>query len=156
LITLEGHGRADAVLGTDTTNTVGWFTNAFPVRLGAGAAAVDVERAERDPAAARVLLDSVAAHVKEIPNDGLDYGLLGYVDEVPELRAAPEPQIQFSYLGRLDLSGATDQPWSLLTGPHLDALPIDPEPELPLRFALHLSVLVGATPDGPQLITNWR
>ena len=49
---LEGHGRADAILDTDTTNTVGWFTNAFPVRLGAGAAAVDVEQAERDPAAA--------------------------------------------------------------------------------------------------------
>ena len=83
-----------------------------------------------------------------IPNEGLDYGLLRYVDRVPELQQAAEPQIQFSYLGRLDLSGATDQPWSLLTAPHLDALPIDPEPDLPLRFALHVSVLVGATPAG--------
>jgi mycobactin peptide synthetase MbtF len=156
LITLEGHGRADAVLDTDTTNTVGWFTTAFPVRLGVGAAAVDIERAEDNPAAARALLDSVTAHLGEIPNEGLDYGLLRYVDHVPELQQAAEPQIQFSYLGRLDLSGPTNQPWSLLTAPHVDALPIDPEPDLPLRFALHVSVLVGATPEGTQLITNWR
>jgi mycobactin peptide synthetase MbtF len=156
LIALEGHGRADAVLDTDTTNTVGWFTTAFPVRLGVGAAAADIERAEADPAAARSLIDSVTAHLGTIPNEGLDYGLLRYVGRVPELDRAAEPQIQFGYLGRLDLSGATEQPWSLLTGPFIDALPIDPEPELPLRFAINLSVLVGATPEGPQLIANWR
>jgi mycobactin peptide synthetase MbtF len=156
LIALEGHGRADAELDTDTTNTVGWFTTAFPVRLGVCAAAVDIERAEGDPGAARALLDSVTAHLRAIPHEGLDYGLLRYVDRVPELRSGAEPQIQFGYLGRLDLSGATDQPWSLLTAPYIDALPIDPEPDLPLRFALNISVLVGATPEGPQLIANWR
>lgn len=156
LIALEGHGRADAVLDTDTTNTVGWFTTAFPVRLGAGAAALDIEQAKDDPGAARALRDSVTAHLGAIPNEGLDYGLLRYVDRVPELQQAAEPQIMFSYLGRLDLSGATDQPWSLLTAPYIDALPIDPEPELPLRFALNISVLIGATREGPQLITNWR
>ena len=38
----------------------------------------------------------------------------------------------------------------------MDALPIDPEPDLPLRFALNISVLVGATPEGRQLTANWR
>jgi mycobactin peptide synthetase MbtF len=156
LIALDGHGRADAELDTDTTNTVGWFTTAFPVRLGVGAAAVDIERAEGDPGAARALLDAVTDHLRSIPHQGLDYGLLRYVDRVPELRRGAEPQIQFGYLGRLDLSGVTDQPWSLLTEPYIDALPIDPEPDLPLRFALNISVLVGATPEGPQLIANWR
>jgi mycobactin peptide synthetase MbtF len=156
LIACEGHGRADAVVDTDTTNTVGWFTTAFPVRLGVAAAAVDIEQAEHDPRAAPALLDSVTAHLGAIPNDGLDYGLLRYVARVPELQGAAEPQIQFGYLGRLDLSGAENQPWSLLTGPYIDALPIDPEPDLPLRFALNISVLVGATPEGPQLITNLR
>jgi mycobactin peptide synthetase MbtF len=155
LIALDGHGRADAILDTDTTNTVGWFTNAFPVRLGIGATTVDIERAEDDPTAARALFDSVAWHLGAIPNEGLDYGLLRYVDRVPELQEAAEPQIMFSYLGRLDLSGATDQPWSLLIGPLADALPVDPEPDLPLRFALYISVHVRATPEGSQLVTNW-
>lgn len=156
LITLEGHGRADAVADTDTTGTVGWFTSAFPVRLGVGTAAVDIDRATGDPGAARALLDSVAGDLRAIPCDGLDYGLLRYVDGVPQLREAAEPQIHFSYLGRFDLGGRTDQPWSLLTGPAMDALPVDPEPDLPLRFALNISVLIGATSAGPQLITNWR
>jgi mycobactin peptide synthetase MbtF len=156
LIALEGHGRADTVLDTDTTNTVGWFTTAFPVRLGVGGDAVDIERAEASPAAARSLIDSVTAHLGTIPNEGLDYGLLRYVGGIPELTGSAEPQIQFGYLGRLDLSGATDQPWSLLAAPYIDALPIDPEPDLPLRFAVNLSVLVGATPEGTQLIANWR
>jgi mycobactin peptide synthetase MbtF len=154
LIALESHGRADGVLDTDTTNTVGWFTSAFPVRLGVGAAAVDIERAEDDPQAARGLRDSVAAHIAAVPNEGLDYGLLRYVDGVAELREAAEPQIMFNYLGRLDLSGATDQPWLPLTGSDIDALPVAPEPDLPLRFALYITVHVCGTPDGPQLVTS--
>lgn len=154
LVALEGHGRADAVLDTDTTNTVGWFTTAFPVRIGAGAAAVDVEQAENDPDAAAALFQSVAAQLRAIPNEGLDYGLLRYIARIPEVQA--EPQIQFGYLGRLDLGGVSDQPWSLLTEPYISALPIDPEPDLPLRFALNISTLVGTTENGSQLITNLR
>lgn len=157
LVNLEGHGRADAVLDTDTTNTVGWFTTAFPVRLGAGTSAVDVGHAERDPDVARALFDSVADYLAAIPNEGLDYGLLRYVSEVAELQpaqGAAEPQITFSYLGRLDLTGAADQPWSLVAGDLLDALPVDPEPDLPLRFALFIAVAIRGTPEGPQLATN--
>ncbi|MFQ6324651.1 amino acid adenylation domain-containing protein [Nocardia sp. CWNU-33] len=156
LIALESHGRADAVLDTDTANTLGWFTSVFPVRLGVGAAAIDVARAEADPNAARALLDSVTAHLSAIPQQGLDYGLLRYLNHTPELLTAPEPQVEFNYLGRVDLSGSTGQPWSLLTGPRNAALPLDPEPDLPLRYALDVIAAIGTTPDGPQLRTNWR
>jgi mycobactin peptide synthetase MbtF len=155
LITMESHGRADATVDTDTTNTVGWFNAAYPVRLGAGTSAVDVAQAEDDPDAARMLFQSVADHLRAIPNDGLDYGLLRYVDHVTELQAAADPQITFSYLGRLDLTGATDQPWSLVGGDRLDALPVDPEPDLPLRFGLCLAVSIRGTAQGPQLTANW-
>lgn len=155
LVALEGHGRADALLDTDTTNTVGWFTTAFPVRLGPGSQVVDVERGEDDAKAALILFDSVASHLSAIPNGGLDYGLLRYVDGARELQDAAEPQITFSYLGRLDLTGTTDQPWSLVAGDQLDALPVDPEPDLPLRFALYIAAAVRGTPEGPRLTTNW-
>lgn len=154
LVALEGHGRADDVVDTDTTNTVGWFNTVFPVRLAAGAAAIDVEQAENDPAAARLLLDCVTAELNAMPHGGLDYGLLRYVRDDPGLRV--DPQIMFSYLGRLDLGGFTGQPWSLVTGDYLDALPGDPEPDLPLRFALHIGALVGSTESGTQLVTNVR
>ncbi len=156
LIALEGHGREDQLVNADTTNTVGWFTTAFPVRLGTGRPVVDVEQAENHPDVARALLDSVAADLAAIPGAGLDYGLLRYLEQAPELQHAAEPQIQFGYLGRLDLAGVTDRPWSLLTGGYLDALPIDPEPDLPLRFSLNISALIGSTEAGVRLITNMR
>jgi mycobactin peptide synthetase MbtF len=154
LIALDSHGRADALLDTDTTNTVGWFTAAFPVRLGAGSGAVDIERLEAAPALARALLDSVTAHLDEVPYDGLDYGLLRYVRRVPELRDAREPQLLFNYLGRFDLGMVTDEPWTLLGGHEIDSLPVDPEPDLPLRFALNMSLLVRGTPAGQQLVNT--
>jgi mycobactin peptide synthetase MbtF len=154
LIALDSHGRADALLDTDTTNTVGWFTSAFPVRLGMGASAVDVERLEATPGVARTLLDSVTAHLDAVPYDGLDYGLLRHVARVPELQEAVEPQVLFNYLGRLDLGVVTDEPWTLIDGHEIDALPVDPEPDLPLRFALNMSLLVRGTPAGQQLVNT--
>ncbi|MEV0684008.1 amino acid adenylation domain-containing protein [Nocardia sp. NPDC050378] len=156
LIALEGHGRADAELGTDTANTLGWFTSVFPVRLGVGERCVDVARAQADPGSARSLLDSVNRHLREIPNQGLDYGLLRYVDRVPELRNAAEPQVEFNYLGRIDLSGNDNNPWSLLVGAHDTALPLDPEPDLPLRYAVDVIAGIGTAPEGPALTTNFR
>ena len=147
LIALEGHGRADAVLDADTTNTVGSFITSYPVRLGAGAAVGRRRHGRAGSAGGPRTARSVVTQLGAVPNDGLDYGLLRYVNDAPELRDAFDPQIQFSYVGRLDLSGATDQPWSLLTEPYIDALPIDPEPDLPLRFALHISALVGTTEE---------
>lgn len=154
LIALEGHGRADLMLDTDTTNTVGSFIASYPVRLGAGADAVTVEQAEQDPDAARALRDRVVDVLGGIPNDGLDYGLLRYVAGVEELAA--DPQILFSYLGRLDLGASSDAPWSLVAAPYIDSLPVDPEPDLPLRFALNVSALITTAADGPQLVTNVR
>ncbi|MFD4441145.1 amino acid adenylation domain-containing protein [Nocardia sp. NPDC058519] len=156
LIAMEGHGRADTTLGTDTANTLGWFTSVFPVRLGVGDNAVDVSRAQSDPAAARTLVDSVATHLREIPNQGLDYGLLRYVNRAEELRTAAEPQVEFNYLGRIDLSGNETDPWSLLVGEHDTALPLDPEPDLPLRYAVDVIAGIGATPEGSALTTNFR
>lgn len=156
LIALEGHGRADADLGTDTSNTLGWFTSVFPVRLGSGETAVDVDRAEQDPAAARALLDSVTGHLTSIPTQGLDYGILRYATRSPELVAAQHPQVEFNYLGRVDLSGRNPDSWSLLTGTLNEALPLDPEPDLPLRYALDVISGIGTTPEGPALTTNWR
>ena len=78
-------------------DTVGWFTTAFPVRLGVGAAAVDVEQAEQDPLAARALLESVVTHTREIPYEGLDYGLLRYVDANPRVAGRrPADAVQLS------------------------------------------------------------
>ncbi|TFV58487.1 amino acid adenylation domain-containing protein [Mycobacterium sp. PS03-16] len=163
LIALEGHGREDALVDgdVDTSATVGWFTSVFPVRLGAEGAAVGVDTAERDPAAARALLRSVTDHIAAVPNRGLDYGLLRYHRRDPALAGAPHPQVEFNYIGRYDLTNDTasraDRHWALETDPALNALlPLAPEPLLPLRYTFDVIAVVNATADGPQLITSWR
>ncbi|MFE3618393.1 hypothetical protein ACFXOT_40005, partial [Streptomyces anulatus] len=87
---------------------------------------------------------------------GLDYGLLRYVNRAAELRTAAEPQVEFNYLGRIDLSGNDTAPWSLLVGEHDTALPLDPEPDLPLRYAVDVIAGIGTTPEGAALTTNFR
>lgn len=108
LVALEGHGREDGLVGDgagglDTSATVGWFTNVFPVRLGHPERAIDIDTARRDPVAARDLLRAVADGIAAVPNNGLDYGLLRYQRCDPDLVAAPHPQVEFNYVGRLDL-----------------------------------------------------
>jgi mycobactin peptide synthetase MbtF len=163
LVALEGHGREDALLGesVDTSATVGWFTSVFPVRLGAGEQAVDIQLARRDPSRARALIRSVAEHVAAVPNRGLDYGLLRYHRRDPDLTAAPHPQVEFNYMGRFDLSsdGAGEQgsPWSLVTDPELNQqLPTSSEPDLPLRYTFDVIAVVTPSEVGPQLLTSWR
>ena len=138
LLGLESHGRADSVVGADTSGTVGWFSATYPVRLGAG-----IDDAGR-------LLDSVVAHMASVPNQGLDFGLLGLPD-------VPTPEIEFNYLGRVDLGGHADRPWSMISDPTVtQLLPMAPEPDLPLRYSLGLIAAVHTTPDGPLLAATWR
>jgi non-ribosomal peptide synthase protein (TIGR01720 family) len=95
LISLEGHGRADIFEDVDLTRTVGWFTTAFPVEL-------DLTHA-RGPGSA---LKTVKEQLRLIPGQGLGYGLLRYLGSdapiVERLRALPQPEIAFNYLGQVD------------------------------------------------------
>jgi len=165
LVALEGHGREDAVVGggpdaveVDTSTTVGWFTNVFPVRLGIAALPVDVETARRNPALARDLLRAVADRVAAVPNGGLDYGLLRYQLGDPELASAPHPQVEFNYLGRLDLGPMSrlGAPWTPITDDELtESVPLTTEPDLPLRYTFDVVAVVEGTAAGPRLRTSW-
>jgi mycobactin peptide synthetase MbtF len=166
LVALEGHGREDILVGSDdpeavevdTSTTVGWFTNVFPVRLGAAERPLDIETACREPASARELLRAVTDHVAAVPNGGLDYGLLRYQRRDPELAAAAHPQVELNYLGRLDLGPMLQPgaPWTPLTDTELtDSVPLAGEPDLPLRYTFDVVVAVEGTPEGPRLRTNW-
>ncbi|MGV9674853.1 amino acid adenylation domain-containing protein [Nocardia sp. NPDC003482] len=153
LVALEGHGREDHLLGTDTARTVGWFTTVYPLRLAAGLEP-DVATLETDPDAARQLLKTIAAQTEAVPNKGFDYGLLRYGGVVEPVA---EPQVMFDYLGRLDLGADPDGPWSPISDLALHQhLPIAPEPDLPLRYALDVIAGVQPGPDGPRVVTLWR
>ncbi len=153
-VALESHGRG-GIEALDVSGTVGWFTTVYPVRLGdlTGVAQVDAT----DGAEVRALHDSVCAALAAVPGDGLGYGLLRDIAGVESLRSAPEPPVEFNYLGRFDLGLGTGGNWSPVTDPELsNAIPSSPEPDLTLRFPLNLVTAVQAGDDGPQLVTTWR
>ena len=95
LIDLEGHGREVIEEAVDLSRTVGWFTTRFPVLL-------DLERPVRPGEA----LKSVKEQLRRIPNRGIGYGLLRYLSGdaaiAERLRALPQPEVSFNYLGQFD------------------------------------------------------
>ncbi len=101
LIDLEGHGREPLFDDVDLSRTVGWYTTIFPVLLEGNLA--------DGPGA---LLRAVKEQVRRVPNHGIGYGLLRYLSEDPDvaarLRALPQAEVSFNYLGQLDQVLATD------------------------------------------------
>ncbi|MEH2050562.1 amino acid adenylation domain-containing protein [Nostoc sp.] len=93
LFNLEGHGREEIVDGVDLSRTVGWFTTIFPVVVELGI--ID------DLGTA---LKSVKEQLRLIPNKGIGYGLLRYLNVDAEISAQlekiPQAEISFNYLGQ--------------------------------------------------------
>ncbi|MCG6135476.1 MAG: amino acid adenylation domain-containing protein [Nostoc sp. LLA-1] len=93
LFNLEGHGREEIIDGVDLSRTVGWFTTIFPVVVELGI--ID------DLGTA---LKSVKEQLRVIPNKGIGYGLLRYLNVDAEISAQlekiPQAEISFNYLGQ--------------------------------------------------------
>ncbi|MGB0524987.1 MAG: amino acid adenylation domain-containing protein, partial [Flammeovirgaceae bacterium] len=94
LIGLEGHGREDIDSNLDISQTVGWFTNLYPIALSAP------KNKQLDH-----WIKSVKEALRGIPSKGLGYSALRFLhpDKAiqPEL-AAIQPELIFNYLGQLD------------------------------------------------------
>ncbi|MCA6095489.1 amino acid adenylation domain-containing protein [Streptomyces sp. SCA3-4] len=100
LVAVESHGRHDVVEGVDLTRTVGWLTAMYPVRIDL--AGTDPAQAlAGGPATARAA-KAVKEQLRSVPDHGLGYGLLRYLDAEASKRLAggAEPQLSFNYLGR--------------------------------------------------------
>ncbi|EID77305.1 non-ribosomal peptide synthetase, partial [Rhodococcus opacus RKJ300 = JCM 13270] len=109
LIQLEGHGREEAVVpGADLSRTVGWFTSSFPVRLGVDG--IDLDEAFAGGAAAGSVIKAVKERLLAVPDKGVGFGLLRYLNEDTAARLAhlPTGQISFNYLGRVSAGDIPD------------------------------------------------
>ncbi|MDB9527412.1 amino acid adenylation domain-containing protein [Oscillatoria sp. CS-180] len=105
LVDLEGHGREPLSADTDLSRTVGWFTTHFPVRLELSGADTP-----------EIALKSLKEQLRQIPQNGLGYGLLRYLHpERPLADAAAIPQVCFNYLGQIDQGLPTAPGWGLAT-----------------------------------------
>ncbi|MEV0938741.1 condensation domain-containing protein, partial [Streptomyces phaeochromogenes] len=150
LLDLEGHGRFEAA-GLDVSRTVGWFTSIHPVRLDAGGVSWD-EVCAGGVAGGRAL-KLVKEQVRAVPDDGVGFGVLRYLDPAAgaELAAGARPELGFNYLGRFTNGGGGA--WELsaragMVGGGADA-------GLPLAHALEVNAVTYDLAEGPRLQASW-
>ncbi|GAB1640209.1 amino acid adenylation domain-containing protein [Krasilnikovia sp. MM14-A1259] len=153
LIALEGHGREEQVVAhADLTPALGWFTSVFPVRLDPGD--IDLTDAVAGGPGAGTALKRVKEQLRALPDHGIGYGMLRYLnpDTEPTLAACPAPQISFNYLGRFAATPGAD--WQHVAGHGILAggfdlgMPVAP-------YTLEINAYVQDTATGPELGVTW-
>ncbi|MER6666691.1 amino acid adenylation domain-containing protein [Amycolatopsis japonica] len=128
VVDVEGHGR-EPLDGMDLSRTLGWFTDVHPVRLDTSGADTPGQ-----------LLKQVKENVRAVPDGGLGYGILRYLDAETgkALAALPSPEIGFNYLGRFSPRPDGDaEPWQLA-----GTIGGTAEADLPLRHAVEIDAVV--------------
>ena len=89
---LEGHGREDLEADVDISRTIGWFTSVYPVLLQ------HPEGNGND-----TLIKHIKEQVREVPNHGLGYGVLRYLDDSDQAQALEHKAlVAFNYLGHFE------------------------------------------------------
>ncbi len=152
VVALEGHGREEELAGgVDLSRAVGWFTTVFPVRLDPGEIDLD-EALAGGPAAGRAIT-RVRDRLRALPDNGMGYGLLRYLNPHtrPILEELVVPQIEFNYMGRFDFPEATD--WAY--APEAEAVDIGADPDMPMAFCLILDAQIEDHPHGSELTAVW-
>ncbi|WP_245623273.1 condensation domain-containing protein [Spirillospora albida] len=153
LIDLEGHGREEVVPGVDLSRTAGWFTSIFPVRLDAGW--VEPSDVREGGQAVGTALKRVKEQLRDLPDNGIGFGLLRHLNPATGARLAgrPHPQIAFNYLGRSTAPEATD--WGPAGQADSDALGGGQDGALGLVHAIEVNAHTRDLPGGPELSATW-
>ena len=158
LVELEGHGREQIAEGVDLSQTIGWFTSLYPVRLDPGPVA-RYEVRNLSGALIERALKHIKEQLREIPDHGIGYGLLRYLNPRtgPALRRDHAPQLGFNYLGRVSAAPDTPQQvpaadWRILPGP--DG-PRSQDPGMPAQHAIDVNAYTRNLPEGPTLVATW-
>ncbi|QLY28176.1 amino acid adenylation domain-containing protein [Nocardia huaxiensis] len=133
LLRLEGHGREEQLApGADLSRTVGWFTSLYPVRIDLSE--LDIRAALGGTDAAGSVLKATKEQLRAIPDHGIGFGLLRYLnpDTAEQLPEQMPGQIAFNYLGRIDGRGA-----GVLATPEAR-----PDADLPAAATLEVNAVV--------------
>ncbi|MFE3794902.1 amino acid adenylation domain-containing protein [Nocardia tengchongensis] len=159
-IRLEGDGRVEGVVpDSDPSRTVGWFATSFPMRLDLSD--IDLDDAYTGGPALGSAVKAVKEQLRAVPDHGLGYGLLRYLNEDtgPILAAVPPPQIAFTYLGRGDTGTAEAIPaagWVPVDiGDAAAQLAGTRHPDMPVPAVFDINALVVDEASGPRLRMIW-
>ncbi|MCP3820202.1 amino acid adenylation domain-containing protein [Streptomyces sp. A3M-1-3] len=153
VVRLEGHGRQDELVpGADLSRTAGWFTTVHPVRFDISG--IDVDEAIAGGAAAGDAFKRVKEQRRELPDQGIGYTLLRYLNDetAAVLRRYSADEIGFNFLGRFSFTGHEPRHGAGWTpAPECAELVAAPDPDMPASCALELNSLVTDTGDGARL-----
>ncbi len=101
LAELYSHGRNTPFDDVDVSRTLGWFTVAYPFVLQ------DTQSTWPE------MVKTIDRQLKQVPMNGLSYGLLRYATDDADIRREmariPQPQINFNYLGQFDQGMNVDE-----------------------------------------------
>ncbi|MEH1919452.1 amino acid adenylation domain-containing protein [Nostoc sp.] len=92
-ILMEGHGREEISPDLDITNTLGWFTTLYPLRLDLSSSADE-----------GFFIKGAKEKIRSVPQRGIGYSLLKYLQSEP-ITLNCTPEISFNYLGQVRDSG---------------------------------------------------
>ncbi|MGW6422120.1 amino acid adenylation domain-containing protein [Nocardia sp. NPDC055053] len=109
LCTLVGHDRVAALLpGADLARTVGCFTSMYPVALDL--TGIDLADAFAGGAAAGAAIKAIKEQLRALPDHGIGFGILRYLNTgtADALAGVPTPQIRFDYLDRTTIDGTPE------------------------------------------------
>nr|WP_295864097.1 non-ribosomal peptide synthase/polyketide synthase [uncultured Chitinophaga sp.] len=95
-IGLEGHGREAIDNVTDISRTVGWFTSLYPLKLATGKGSIGTQ------------IKTVKEQLRNVPDKGLGYGVLKYLQQETSLQGNDPWDVVFNYLGQTDNVTAAD------------------------------------------------
>ncbi len=88
---VERHGRKANIDGVDLTNSIGWHTTYYPVYLEVTA-----------PSQALQSMSEVKDQLRQVPDDGVSYGVLQYLSH--KLKRPARPTVIINHLGEQEAS----------------------------------------------------
>ncbi len=156
VIKLEGHGREEQVVaGSDLSRTIGWFTSAFPVRLKLDE--IDLDDAFAGGPALGAVVKSVKEQLLAVPDNGIGYGLLRYLDPDTAGRMPETGQIGFNYLGRVTAGEIPAELAELGWVPvdDLGELAAEMDSDMPANGVIDINAIVADGTAGPELTASF-
>ncbi|MEE2732254.1 MAG: amino acid adenylation domain-containing protein [Pseudomonadota bacterium] len=142
---VERHGRPMELTDVDLTRTVGWFTAIHPLRLDT--AGVDPLLILKQPDLLYQYARRVAWEWRRIPDGGIGYGVLRYLDSTlnQEFGQHPKVEVGFNYFGRWQTTAEMKQALSGVA-----------DPSLQLPHALSVNAISQGSQENARLDINWR
>ena len=154
LLDVEGHGRREEISqgSRSIPDRRMVHDSLYPVRLEAGP--LDLVKAYSGGRALGQVVKLVKEQLRSVPDSGIGYGLLRYLNPQTEqiLAEFDTPLIGFNYLGRFDSGGQQDWRLTLESGP----LAVIERGERPILHSVEINAItLDRGQAGSQFIATW-